>query len=86
MGLTSLATSMIGTFFYLQTQDNIFFRENIYIRMMPLIGIIVLYFCTTFAESIPMIIAKFSFFFKQCHTVWTTEFALKAETPRGGSN
>ena len=49
MGLTSLATSMIGTFFYLQTQDNIFFRENIYIRMMPLIGIIVLYFCTTFA-------------------------------------
>ena len=49
MGLTSLATSMIGTFFFLQSQDSIFVQENIYIRMMPLIGIIVLYFCTTFA-------------------------------------
>ena len=47
IGLTSIATSMIGTFFFLQSIDDIGNMESI--KLMPVIALFVLYFCGTFA-------------------------------------
>ena len=57
MLISTLATSMIGTYFFLRSTHVTFLQDNIYFRMIPLIGIIMLYFCFVFATgNIPVLL------------------------------
>ena len=57
MFISTLATSMIGTYFFLRSTHVTFLQDNIYFRMVPLIGIIMLYFCFVFATgNIPVLL------------------------------
>ena len=49
IGLASIATFMMGTFFFLQSQDDTTFFDNMYIKFMPVIALMVFYFCLSFA-------------------------------------
>merc|ERR1712018_383131 len=51
MLISALACSMIGTYFFLKESGYSFLQENIYFRTIPLIGIIMLYFCFVFATG-----------------------------------
>ena len=42
---------MIGTYFFLKESGYSFLQENIYFRTIPLIGIVMLYFCFVFATG-----------------------------------
>ena len=51
MLISALACSMIGTYFFLKDSEFSFLQDNIYFRTIPLIGIIMLYFCFVFATG-----------------------------------
>ena len=39
MGIQSIATSMIGTYFFLKENNIPYIKDNIYIRMIPVLSI-----------------------------------------------
>ena len=51
MFVSTIATSLIGTYFFLRQNDVYFLQDNVYFRMIPLIGIVMLYFCFVFATG-----------------------------------
>ena len=66
IGLNSIATFMMGTFFFLQSQDNV---ENIYIKLMPVIALMVFYVCMSIATlHIPGLFEGFRSLFRYLPT------------------
>ena len=49
MGIHSIATSLMATYFFIKEKDASIVQDSIYIRMFPLLSIIMVYICNVFA-------------------------------------